>query len=81
MDKGFNTEVENARKDLAKLINEKLQLGIPFSVVSLIIENVLVEVRNGVEKSLQQEADKYNELTKIQAEQVEWVEPTPENQE
>ena len=81
MDKGFNTEVENARKELAQLINQKLQLGIPFSVVSLIVENILTEVRNGVDKALQQEADKYNETLKLQAEQVEWVDPTPENQE
>ena len=80
MDKGFNTEVENTRKELAQLINEKLQMGIPFSVVSLIIENILVEVRTGVDKALQQEAVKYNELQQIQNEQVEWVDPLPENE-
>ena len=81
MDKGFNTEVENARKELAKLITQKLQMGIPFSVVSLIIENILMDVRTVVDKALQQEAEKYAERVTLQAEQVEWVDPPVENQE
>lgn len=81
MDKGFNTEVENARKELANLITQKLQMGIPFSVVSLIIENILMEVRTGVDKALQQEAEKYAERVALQAEQVEWVDPPVENEE
>lgn len=78
MDKGFNTAVETARKDLAELINSKLQMGIPFSVISLIIENTLMEVRNGVDKSLIKEAEQYTEQEQLKSEQVEWVEPTQE---
>ena len=78
MEKGFNTVVETARKDLTELINSKLQMGIPFSVISLIIENTLMEVRNGVEKSLIQEAEKYTEQEQLKSEQVEWVEPAQE---
>lgn len=79
MEKGFNTAVETTRKDLAELINSKLQMGIPFSVISLIIENTLMEVRNGVEKSLIKEAEQYTEQEQLKSEQVEWVEPTTEN--
>lgn len=78
MEKGFNTAVESARKELAELINSKLQMGIPFSVISLIIENTLMEVRNGVEKSLIKEAKQYAEQEQLKSEQVEWVEPAQE---
>ena len=78
MEKGFNTVVETARKDLTELINSKLQMGIPFSVISLIIENTLMEVRNGVDKSLIKEAEQYTEQEQLKSEQVEWVEPAQE---
>lgn len=80
MEKGFNTAVETARKDLAELINSKLQMGIPFSVISLIIENTLMEVRNGVDKSLVKEAEQYSEQEQLKSEQVEWVDPVTENE-
>ena len=75
MDKGFNTTVETTRKQLTEVINSS---GLPISVVSLIIENILMEVRNGVDRTVQQEAIKYAEQEKLQAEQVECVDPTQE---
>lgn len=75
MDKGFNTTVETTRKQLTEVINSS---GLPISVVSLIIENILMEVRNGVEKSLIKEAEKYTEQEQLKSEQVEWVEPAQE---
>ena len=70
MDKGFNTIVETTRKELTGVINAS---GLPISVVSLIIENILMEVRNGVDKTIQQEAIKYAEQEKNISEQIEWV--------
>ena len=75
MDKGFNTIVETTRKQLTEVINSS---GLPVSVVSLIIENILMEVRSAVEKSIQQEAINYAKQEQLKAEQVEWAEPVPE---
>ena len=75
MDKGFNTIVETTRKQLTEVINSS---GLPVSVVSLIIENILMEVRSAVEKSIQQEAINYAKQEQLKAEQVEWTEPVQE---
>lgn len=80
MDKGFNTMVETTRKELAELITSKLQAGLPISVVSLIMESLLVEIRSGVDKALIQEANKYAEQEKLKTEQVEWIDPVTENE-
>lgn len=72
MDKGINTTIETTRKELENLINEKLKMGLPISVVSLIVESVLMEIRNNVDVVLQQESNRYAEQLNTQEEQVEW---------
>lgn len=61
MEQGFNTAVESARKELAELINSKLRSGIPVSVISLIVENTLFEVRNGVGNAIKKESEEQEE--------------------
>lgn len=55
MDKGINTEIESTRRELENLLNEKLKLGIPVSIISLILENVLLQIRGSVDVVLKKE--------------------------
>ena len=73
MEKGFNTMVESTRKEIAELISVKIKM-LPISVVSLILENVLIEVKALLDRAIAQEAIKYTaEQEKIKKEQNEWV--------
>ena len=58
MEKGFNTFVEETKVELINFINSKLQMGLPISVVSLIIDNVSVQIKKEMNNILEQEANK-----------------------
>ena len=44
MNTGINTLIEQTKKELADLINQKLQQGMPISVVGLILDTLMYEV-------------------------------------
>lgn len=71
----INTEIEKLKKEIAELINTKLQAGIPISVVKLVMEGMLMEVNSGVKLALEQEAKQLQQQKETEANQVEWVEP------
>lgn len=55
MNKGFNTRVEETKTELLNFVNQKLQEGLPLSVLSLIVENILKDVKMEIPKVLEQE--------------------------
>lgn len=72
MNKGINTTIEETKKELVTLINSKLNV-LPISIVSLIVESVMMELRSGVDNALQQEAKSYAKQQEAESEQIEWV--------
>lgn len=76
MNTGINTLIEQTKKELADLINQKLQQGMPISVVGLILDTLMYEVKNNIEIAIEQEQERVKEQTKATSEQVEYV---PEN--
>lgn len=76
MNTGINTLIEQTKKELADLINQKLQQGMPISVVGLILDTLMYEVKNNIEIAIAQEQERVKEQTKAASEQVEYV---PEN--
>ena len=54
--KGINTIIEEAKNELVSLINTKLQEGVPVTVVGLILENVMYEVRDSIKATLARES-------------------------
>ena len=76
MNTGINTLIEQTKKELADLINQKLQQGMPISVVGLILDTLMYEVKNNIEIAIAQEQERVKEQAKAASEQVEYV---PEN--
>lgn len=72
MNKGINTIVEETKNEFVTLINSKLDV-LPISVIGLIVEGIAVELRNGIDNAIKQEAKQYAEQQKAESEQVEWV--------
>lgn len=76
MNMGINTLIEQTKKELADLINQKLQQGMPISVIGLILDTLMYEVKNNIEIAIAQEQERVKEQTKAASEQIEYV---PEN--
>lgn len=55
---GFNTKVKQTENELLQLINSKIQMGIPHSVLELILENMLLKIENEVNSIIQSEEEK-----------------------
>lgn len=55
---GFNTKVKQTEEELLQLINSKIQMGIPHSVLELILENMLLKLENEIKVIIQAEEEK-----------------------
>lgn len=56
--KGINTIIKETEVEMLQLLNSKLQVGIPHSVIELILENMLLKIENEVNNIIQSEEEK-----------------------
>lgn len=61
----FNTQINKIQNDLINLINNS---GLPVAVIRLILESVLVEIKN-LEKNVIEQESTQKEQTVVQAEE------------
>lgn len=73
MEKGINTLIKETKDNITKAINGGLTIGLPIAVIDLMVDNIMLEIKNSLNNVLQQEQVKYNEYLQAEAEQVEWV--------
>jgi hypothetical protein len=76
--KGANTRVVEAKNKLTNTINECLKDGIPASMVSIIVESLLMDLNNNVKVLLDKEKQEYEEQEKVESEQVVYEESEQE---
>lgn len=76
--KGANTRVVEAKDKLTNTINECLKDGIPASMVSIIVESLLMDLNNNVKVLLDKEKQEYEEQEKVESEQVVYEESEQE---
>lgn len=72
MSRGFNTGVEEARFEIFNAVNKHLKLGVPISVINLILDNIKSQAKVELDKILEQE--KELELKEEQSEEVDNIE-------
>lgn len=60
---GFNTKLKQAEEELLQFINSKIQMGIPHSVLGLLLENTLLKIEKETELIIQSEKTKVTERT------------------
>lgn len=72
MSVGINTLVEETKKELADLINTKLKQGLPISVVGLLLDSLMYEVKNNIDVAIAQEQAKFKDQIKAESEQIEY---------
>lgn len=73
--KGVNTLIVESKTKLTNSINECLQDGIPASMVSMMLESLLMDLNNNVKVILEKEKQEYEEQEKVESEQVKYEEP------
>lgn len=78
MGKGINTLVKETKDNIVKAINES---KLPIAVIDLMLDNIIYEVKTGLNNTLQEEDLKYKQELEVQEQQVLWVEPPVENEE
>lgn len=72
--KGVNTLVVEAKDNLTNSINKCLQDGIPASMVSIILESLLMDLNNNVKLILEKEQKEYEEKEEAESNQVKYEE-------
>ena len=72
--KGVNTLIVESKTKLTNSINECLQDGIPASMVSIILESLLMDLNNNVKVILEKEQKEYKEKEEAESNQVKYEE-------
>ena len=60
MSKGINTVIEETKTELTELINSKLKMGVPISVMGLIVDNVSNQIKPHVINAIKMESENSN---------------------
>lgn len=71
--KGANTIVIEGRNNLVNAVNNCIETGIPASMVSIMLENILNDLSTNVQKVLEQEQKDYENQIEIENQQATYV--------
>lgn len=71
--KGANTIVIEGRDNLVNAINNCIEIGIPASMVSIMLENILNDLNTNVQKVIEQEQKDYENQIEIENQQATYV--------
>ena len=71
--KGANTIVIEGRDNLVNAINNCIETGIPASMVSIMLENILHDLNSNVQKVIEQEQKDYENQIEIENQQATYV--------
>lgn len=61
MDKGINTIIEEAKNEFSNLVNSKIQIGLPISVINLILEVIIRDMNSSVKFAMEREAKEHTD--------------------
>lgn len=71
--KGANTIVIEGRNNLVNAVNNCIETGIPASMVSIMLENILNDLNTNVQKVIEQEQKDYENQIEIENQQATYV--------
>ena len=64
--KCINTLIRETQDELIEVINSNLQVGIPHSVIELVLENMLIKLNNEINTIIQQEVKQQQEEEELE---------------
>lgn len=71
IEKGVNTRIFDAKSTLTDAVNKTLEDGIPVAMVSIILENILMDLDNHAKTILANERKEYEAKVKASLEEEE----------
>lgn len=74
MNKGINTLINETRVNITNAINEGLKAGLPIAVVDLIVDNAMIEIKQLLNKKLEEENVKVQEENAVLEQQIPYTE-------
>ena len=69
IEKGVNTRIFDAKSTLTDAVNKTLEDGIPVSMISIILENILMDLDNHAKTILANERKEYEDKVKASLEE------------
>ena len=72
MQKGINTIIDETRTEITDWVNNKLNMGLPPTVVGLILDNIMFGLKDITKVVKDKEFEQYNEQLKAETEQIEY---------
>lgn len=70
MNKGINTLINETKENVTKAINDGLKAGLPISVIDLIVDHAMLEIKQLLNKTLLDEAKKAKEQDAVISQQI-----------
>ena len=70
IEKGVNTSIFDAKSALTDAVNKTLEDGIPVSMISIILENILMDLDNHAKTILANERKEYEDKVKASLEEA-----------
>ena len=70
IEKGVNTRICDAKSALTDAVNKTLEDGIPVSMISIILENILMDLDNHAKTILANERKEYEDKVKASLEEA-----------
>ena len=63
--KGINTIIKETKDGIVTSVNQGIQKGLPMSVIELMLDSIMMEVRSATNDALAKEKASYEEELKI----------------
>lgn len=71
--KGINTLVLEAKYTMVNAVKACLDAGVPDAVLSIIMDGIQKDISNNITEKVQKEKEEFEEQTKLEAQQVEYI--------
>lgn len=68
--KGINTIIDETRREIVKSVNDGINKGLPIAIIDLMLDSIVMEVKNGLNNALINERQKYEEESKVESDQI-----------
>ena len=76
--KGVNTIILETKGNILEAVNSGIRQGLPISIISILVENVLFEIDKNLNNALKKENQEYQEQVQIEDEQILYENPSRE---
>ena len=76
--KGVNTIILETKGNILEAVNNGIRQGLPISIISILVENIMLDVEKNLNNVIEKENKEYQEQIQVESEQILYEEPSQE---